>query len=88
MDYANRQAIVHDCLTLEPDEPDRFGWLPASCAYRRLANGLPLEWWHPLISGDPETVHQAGISVRSKVIPETGIQAGQLENYLIDWIDY
>jgi uncharacterized cysteine cluster protein YcgN (CxxCxxCC family) len=87
-DYRNRQAIIHDCLVLAPDDPDGFSWLPFSCAYRRLANGQQLEWWHPLVSGDPETVHQAGISVRGKVISESGISTEQLENYIIDWIEY
>ena len=88
MDYNNRQAIVHDCIVLSPDDPDQFHWLPASCAYRRLANGQELEWWHPLISGDPETVHEAGISVRGRVVNELGISTEQLEDHIIDWIEY
>ena len=88
MDYTNRQAIVHDCLVLDPDDPDGFSWLPFSCASRRLANGQQLEWWHPLVSGDPKTVHQAGISVRNRVVSEAGISTRQLEDYIIDWIEY
>lgn len=88
MDYPNRQTIVHDCLVLARDDPDRFSWLPYSCAYRRLANGQQLEWWHPLVSGDPETVHQAGISVRGRVVSESGIPTEQLEDYIIDWVEY
>jgi uncharacterized cysteine cluster protein YcgN (CxxCxxCC family) len=88
MDYTNRQAVVHDCIVLSPDDPDSFRWLPSTCAYRRLANGQALEWWHPLVSGNPETVHQAGISVRDKVISEAGISTEELEDHIIDWIEY
>jgi uncharacterized cysteine cluster protein YcgN (CxxCxxCC family) len=52
------------------DEPEAFAWLPASCAYRRLANGQELPVWHPLLTGDPESVHEANISVRGKAVSE------------------
>ncbi len=69
-DYANRAKIVAECFVLSPDEPQMFNWLPDSCAYRRLANDKELPEWHPLITGDPESVHAAGISVRGKAISE------------------
>jgi len=69
-DYANRMNIVRDCLVLTAEEPESFAWLPASCAYKRLANGLDLPHWHPLLTGDPESVHKAGISVRGKAVSE------------------
>mgnify|MGYP001822279131 CR=1 FL=1 len=69
-DYANRAKEVSECLVLSADHPERYQWLPASCAYRRLANGQDLPPWHPLITGDPDSVHEAGISVKGKVVSE------------------
>ena len=62
----------------------RIDWLPETCAYKLVHRGADLPWWHPLISGDPRTVHQAGISVRKKAISET--KAGEPEDHIVDWI--
>jgi uncharacterized cysteine cluster protein YcgN (CxxCxxCC family) len=69
-DYANRVREVPDCIDLRRDPGEAFGWLPLSCAYRRLANGRDLPEWHPLITGDPESVHRAGISMRAVMVSE------------------
>lgn len=69
-DYANRAKRVADCLVLTPDSTEAFEWLPATCAYRLLAHGDELPEWHPLLTGDPESVHEAGISVRGEVVSE------------------
>ena len=66
-DYPNRQAQVPDCVRLTPQTVRRLRWLPRTCAYRMVAEGRPLEWWHPLVSGSPDTVHLAGISVRDEI---------------------
>jgi uncharacterized cysteine cluster protein YcgN (CxxCxxCC family) len=70
-DYRKRAVKVAECLVLSADEPESFRWLPDSCAYRLLAFGEELPEWHPLVSGDPDSVHKAGISVRGKVRSET-----------------
>jgi uncharacterized cysteine cluster protein YcgN (CxxCxxCC family) len=69
-DYANRAKKVPDCLVLTAEEKDAYEWLPDSCAYRRLANGQDLPGWHPLVTGRPESVHEAGISMQGKAISE------------------
>jgi len=70
-DYANRKAHVPDCIKLTPGNIEALEWMPKSCAYRRLHEGRGLAAWHPLISGDPESVHRAGVSVRGQTISET-----------------
>lgn len=66
-DYPNRLAKVEDCIGLTPQNVRTISWLPATCAYRVVAEGGELAWWHPLVSGSAETVHLAGISVRGRI---------------------
>ncbi len=82
--YADRKRLVPDCVVLTPDNVDALGWMPSTCAYRLLAEGKDLAWWHPLVSGDPGSVHAAGISMRGRIISERAAD-GPLEQYLIDW---
>jgi uncharacterized cysteine cluster protein YcgN (CxxCxxCC family) len=72
-DYANRKAIVPDCIKLTPHNIDALEWMPPSCAYRRIHEGKTLPEWHPLITGDPESVHEAGVSVRNQTISEASL---------------
>ncbi|MDH3787583.1 MAG: YcgN family cysteine cluster protein [Xanthomonadales bacterium] len=69
-DYTNRVSKVPECLRLTPGDEKAFEWLPATCAYKRIANGQDLLPWHPLVSGTPESVHEAGISIMGKAVSE------------------
>lgn len=69
-DYANRKRTVPDCIKLTPYNIEALEWMPKSCAYRRLHEGKSLPSWHPLITGDPESVHAAGVSVRNQTVSE------------------
>jgi uncharacterized cysteine cluster protein YcgN (CxxCxxCC family) len=82
-DYRNRQQSVPDCVVLEPRNIADLGWMPSSCAYRLIAEGKDLAWWHPLVSGDPQTVHDAGISVRGRVVPEQ--RGDDPEDRIVTW---
>jgi uncharacterized cysteine cluster protein YcgN (CxxCxxCC family) len=85
-DYKNRLKKVPDCVLLTPAEVRSIDWLPPTCAYDLLAKGKDLYWWHPLVSGDPDTVHAAGISVRGRVgASESEVPDEELENWIVSW---
>jgi uncharacterized protein len=81
--YADRKRFVPDCVILTAQNVERLSWMPSTCAYRLVAEGKNLYWWHPLVSGDPETVHAAGISVRGRVVSER--ETDDLENHVVGW---
>lgn len=84
-DYENRQATVPDCIRLTLGEVETISWLPPTCAYRLISEGEDLYWWHYLVSGDRETVHQAGISVRGRTVSEEVVPVEDFEDYIVDW---
>jgi len=84
-DYVHRQVRVPDCVVLRPDTLAGLHWMPQSCAYRRLSEGKDLPWWHHLVSGSRETVHEAGASVRGRVISEADVADEDLPDHIVDW---
>lgn len=80
-DYANRLTRVSDCVGLTPQNVRTISWLPKTCAYRLVAEGHDLYWWHPLLSGSTETVHEAGISMRGRV-PVLESDLAEPEDYI------
>ena len=69
-DYANRKVYVPECIKLTPHNIEDLQWMPPSCAYRRLHEDKPLPLWHPLITGDPQSVHRAGVSIKDQTFSE------------------
>ena len=81
--YAERIRWVPDCVPLRHDNVADLHWMPSTCAYRLLAEGRDLPDWHPLVTGDAESVHRAGVSVRGRAVSER--QAGDLEDHICTW---
>ena len=84
-DYENRKTIVPDCVVLSPRVVEDLPWMPSTCAYRLVHEGKDLQWWHPLVSGRAETVHEAGISVRGRAVSERDVPDESLPDYIDDW---
>lgn len=84
-DYANRHASVPDCVVLTPENILEIPWIPKTCAYRLIAEGRELYDWHPLVSGDPMSVHKAGMSVKDEVLNETEHDGESWENHIVEW---
>jgi len=82
--YTERSVLVPNCITMKLKDLDNPYWLPSTCAYRLLAEGKELPEWHPLRSGDPESVFTSGNAILGRVICET--EADDLEHHMIDWI--
>ena len=84
-DYGARKRRVPGCVMLSPGNIKALRWMPRSCAYRRLAEGRDLPYWHPLVAGDAEAVHEAGVSVRDKVVGEADVEESELEDRIVTW---
>ena len=85
-DYRHRRAHVPDCIRLTLRKLQEIRWLPPTCAYVLRAAGKPLPDWHPLRTGDPESVHRAGVSVRGRVeADETEISEEDLPDFIRQW---
>ncbi|MEH6447167.1 MAG: putative cysteine cluster protein YcgN (CxxCxxCC family) [Glaciecola sp.] len=81
--YQTRNEKVPECIWLTPEQAHSFHWLPDTCAYRLVAEGKPLYDWHPLISGDPDSVHKSGISLQGKGIPDDKIPEEEWQSRII-----
>jgi uncharacterized protein len=85
--YEERREQVPDCVELTEEGARTLSWLPETCAYRLLALGQDLEWWHPLVAGSPDAPHEAGVSVRAYAISEKKVKNGKYERFLLKWED-
>ncbi len=85
--YLDRTELVPDCVQLTPERTEEFEWLPTTCAYRMVYEGKDLAWWHPLVSGDPDTVHSAGISVKGKALSEDHVHPDAIDEHIIRWVE-
>ena len=83
-DYPNRHDRVPDCLRLTPEALESLTWLPATCAYAKVARGEPLEDWHPLLSGQRDSVHEAGVSIRGFAVSERNVRDDAYVNFIVE----
>lgn len=82
--YQERTKLVPDCVKLTKDNLDKIDFMPPSCAYRLLHEGKDLPQWHPLVSGSADSVVEAGMSVKGRVIAEMAFD-GDSEDRVVDW---
>lgn len=83
--YPIRHQFIPECIVLTPATiPDHLYWLPQTCAYRLVHEGRNLYDWHPLISGDPQSVHDAGVSMQGRTVPEFEIDEDDWEDHIIE----
>lgn len=85
--YQQRNELVPNCVWLKPEDIEKFHWLPRTCAYRLLSEGNGLPNWHPLISGDSNSVHLAGVSVKGRTLSDEYVHENGLEEHIIHWVE-
>ncbi len=83
--YSERTTLVPECLDLKQHDFAEYNWLPVTCAYRLLIDGKELPSWHPLVSGNQETVKEAGVSISSYAMKESEVD--DLEDHIIEWLE-
>ncbi len=85
VNYKDRHNYVPECIVLNPDTiAQNLYWLPRTCGYRLVYEGRALYDWHPLISGDPASVHTAGVSVKGMTVPEFDVDEDDWDDYIIE----
>lgn len=86
-DYAQRSVLMPNCIELQAKKVPSYDWLPSTCAYRLRASDQPLPGWHPLVSGDPQSVHNAGISIRGRSVSDEFVHPDGFEEHIIHWVE-
>lgn len=86
-DYPNRSVLVPTCIALQPGNVHDLDWLPSTCAYRLRAHGERLPEWHPLVSGDASSVHEAGISIRGRSVSDEYVHPDGFDEHIVQWVE-
>lgn len=86
-DYSRRNELVPNCVVLRAQDIADYHWLPSTCAYRLRAQGEPLPSWHPLVSGDKNSVHDAGVSIRGRAVSDEYVHPDGYEEHIIHWVE-
>ena len=86
-DYQKRSELVPHCVWLDPQKVHDYQWLPVTCAYRLLSENKPLPKWHYLVSGEAESVHKAGVSVRGRVLSDEYVHEDGYQEHIIHWVE-
>lgn len=84
--YEERTKLVPDCVRLTQDNLDGVFFMPPSCTYRRLQEGRGIPSWHPLLNkGKKSAMHNAGMSVRGKIVKDNDVSIVHFEDYIVSW---
>ncbi len=86
-DYPQRSVMVPNCIALKRSNVATLDWLPSTCAYRLRSKGEPLPEWHYLVSGDRDSVHQAGVSIRGRAISDEYVHPDGFDEHIITWVE-
>ena len=86
-DYAHRSVLVPHCIQLRVEDVHALDWLPSTCAYRLRANGQRLPQWHPLVSGEANTVYEAGVSIRGRAISDEYVHPDGFDEHVVQWVE-
>ena len=83
--YPIRHQFVPECIVLKPENIERnLYWMPVTCAYKRLWLGQGLPDWHPLLTGSPDSVHDAGVSMLQRTVSEFEVADEDWEDHIIE----
>lgn len=86
-DYPNRSRLVPNCIQLTASELHEYNWLPHTCAYRLLAEGLPLPAWHHLQCGSRQNVHEEGVSIRGRAVSDEFVHPDGYDEHIVHWVE-